>query len=100
MHKTMNVLNCLPKLLQAKAKQALHNIWQAETKANVEQAFDIFLKSYEAKYPKAILCLQKDREELMAFFNFPAIRSNPPSVRFAIEPNVPKAACLVMACYT
>ena len=37
-----------------------------------EKAFDLFVKTYEAKYPKAVLCLQKDREELMAFFDFPA----------------------------
>jgi len=60
MHKTMNVLNCLPKSVQAKAKQALHEIWQAETKAYAEKAFDLFLKTYEAKYLKATLCLQKD----------------------------------------
>ena len=72
MHKTMNVLNCLPKSSQPKAKQALHNIWQAETRTEAEQAFDLFIATYDAKYPKATLCLQKDREELMAFYNFPA----------------------------
>ncbi len=72
MHKTMNVLNCLPKSLQAKAKQALHNIWQAATQAEAEKAFDLFIRTYEAKYPKATICLQKDREELMAFYDFPA----------------------------
>ncbi len=72
MHKTMNVLNCLPKSLQAKAKQALHAIWQAETQADAEKAFELFIKTYEPKYPKATLCLQKDREELMAFYDFPA----------------------------
>ena len=72
MHKTMNVLNCLPKSAQPKAKQALHNIWQAETKADAEKAFDLFIRTYEPKYPKAAICLQKDREELMAFYDFPA----------------------------
>jgi len=72
MHKTMNVLNCLPKSLQAKAKGALHDIWQAETREEAEKAFDLFLVTYEPKYPKATLCLQKDREELMAFYDFPA----------------------------
>ena len=71
-HKTMNVLNCLPKLSQPKAKTAIHNIWQAETKVDAEKAFDLFIKVYEPKYPKAALCLQKDRTELMAFFDFPA----------------------------
>ncbi len=72
MHKTMNVLNCLPKASQAKAKQSLQDIWQAETKADAEKAFDLFIKMYEPKYPKAAICLQKDRDQLMAFFDFPA----------------------------
>ena len=72
MHKTMNVLNCLPKSAQPKAKAAIHSIWQAETKLEAEKAFDLFLTTYDAKYPKATLCLQKDREELMAFYDFPA----------------------------
>jgi transposase-like protein len=72
MHKTMNVLNCLPKSLQPKAKQALHEIWQANTREEAEKAFDLFLTTYEPKYPKAALCLEKDREELMAFYDFPA----------------------------
>ena len=72
MHKTMNILNCLPKSIQTKAKQALHNIWQAETKADAEKAFDLFIETYEPKYPKAAICLQKDHEELMAFYDFPA----------------------------
>ena len=55
-----------------KAKQALHNIWQAETRADGEKAFDLFIKTYEPKYPKAAVCLHKDREELMAFYDFPA----------------------------
>ncbi len=72
MHKTLNVLNCLPKSAQPKAKQALHNIWQAQTQADAEKAFDLFIKTYEPKYPKAAICLQKDHEELMAFYHFPA----------------------------
>jgi putative transposase len=72
MHKTMNVLNCLPKSVQAKAKDALHAIWRAETQQEAEKAFDLFLQTYEPKYPKATTCLHKDREELMAFYDFPA----------------------------
>ena len=72
MHKTMNILNCLPKSVQAKAKQALHAIWQAETKAGAEKAWDLFINTYEPKYPKATHCLQKDREEMLAFYDFPA----------------------------
>ncbi len=72
MHKTMNVLNYLPKSTQGKAKQALHDIWQAETRVAAEKAFELFIKIYEAKYPKATLCLQKDRTELLTFYDFPA----------------------------
>ena len=72
MHKTMNVPNCLPKSAQTKAKDSLHNIWRAETKAEAEKAFDLVAKMYEPKYPKAAICLQKDREEMMAFYDFPA----------------------------
>ena len=72
MHKTGNVLNGVPKSIQPKVKQALHGIWQSDTKANAEKAFDLFVETYEPKYPKAALCLQKDREELMAFYDFPA----------------------------
>lgn len=71
-HKTANVLNKMPKSVQPKAKGDLHEIWQAETKAAAEQAFDHFLKKYEAKYQPACDCLRKDREQLLAFYDFPA----------------------------
>ncbi len=71
-HKTANVLNALPKLSQPKAKQALHDIWQSETKGNAEKAFELFIQTYDIKYPKATACLQKDREEWLAFYDFPA----------------------------
>ena len=71
-HKTNNVLNALPKSGQPKAKQALQEIWRAETKAAAVRAFDVFLTTYEAKYPKATACLEKDREELLTFYAFPA----------------------------
>ena len=59
-HQTINVLNCLPKLFQPKAHNAIHNIWQAETKDDAEKASDLFTKTYQSKYPKVALCLQKD----------------------------------------
>jgi transposase-like protein len=71
-HKTANVLNCLPKGLQAKGKEALHQIWLAESRVDAEQAFDLFLSTYEAKYPKATECLAKDRDPLLTFYDFPA----------------------------
>ena len=71
-HKTANVLNYLPDSLQEKGKKALHEIWMAETRQQAEKAFDAFLKTYEAKYPKATTCLVKDRKELLAFYDFPA----------------------------
>jgi len=71
-HKTVNVLDKLPKSLQKKAKAHLHEIWMAPTKEAALKAFAFFLKTYAAKYPKATECLEKDREELLAFYDFPA----------------------------
>jgi transposase-like protein len=71
-HKTANVLDKLPKGLQPKAKAMLHDIWQAETRAQAEKAFDLFEATYQAKYPKATDCLSKDRPELLVFYDFPA----------------------------
>jgi transposase-like protein len=72
MHKTGNVLDKLPKSVQGRAKQNLHEIWMAESKADAEKAFNHFILSYEAKYPKATDCLAKDREVLLTFYDFPA----------------------------
>jgi putative transposase len=71
-HKTANVLNAMPKSVQPRAKSALHEIWQAETRAAAHAAFDGFVEKYGAKYPKAVACLEKDRDELLAFYDFPA----------------------------
>lgn len=72
MHKTGNVLNYLPKSSQPKAKKALQAIWMGETRTSAEAAFDQFVATYEAKYPKAVECLAKDRDALLAFYDFPA----------------------------
>ena len=72
MHKTANVLNKLPPSLQGKAKQDLHAIYEAESRAAAEKAFDRFVAKYGAKYDKAVDCLSKDREALLAFYDLPA----------------------------
>ena len=88
-HKTANVLNKLPKGAQAKAKSALHQIWMAATREDAYKAFDGFLATYRDKYPKAASCLEKDRETLLAFYDFPAAHwqhirtSNPIESTFA-----------------
>jgi len=71
-HKTANVLDKLPKRLQPAAKAQLHEIWMSDTREHAGQAFDQFVATYEAKYPKAVECLQKDRDVLLAFYDFPA----------------------------
>ena len=71
-HKTANVLNKMPKSLQAKAKGHLHDIWMAETKDEAGKAFDYFLAAYGAKYDRAVRCLEKDRDVLLTFYDFPA----------------------------
>lgn len=71
-HKTANVLDKFPKGKQAKAKSMLHDIWMAETKAEANKAFDLFIATFQAKYPRAVGCLAKDRDELLTFYDFPA----------------------------
>ena len=91
-HKTANVLNKLPKGVQQKAKQRLHAIWMAATKEEAERACDAFVATYEAKYPKAAVCLAKDRDALLAFYDFPAPHwqhlrtTNPIESTFATAP--------------
>jgi transposase-like protein len=71
-HKTANVLDKLPKSVQPKAKAMLHAIYLAPSRAEADKAFDLFLRTYEAKYPKATECLAKDRTQLLTFYDFPA----------------------------
>lgn len=71
-HKTANVLNKLPKGQQPRAKQMLHEIWLSGTREEAYKAFDLFVRTYQAKYPKAADCLLKDRERLLAFYDLPA----------------------------
>ena len=71
-HKTANVLNKLPNSLHAKAKRALHDIWMADTRKDAEAALDVFIETYSRKYEKAAECVAKDRDALLAFYDFPA----------------------------
>ena len=71
-HKTANVLNKLPKSVQPKVKSALHDTWQAETREQAYQAFEQTVKRFSAKYPKAMECLSKDKEQMLAFYDYPA----------------------------
>jgi transposase-like protein len=71
-HKTANILNKLPKSLQAKAKLQLQAIWMAETRQEAQKAFHHFLTLYRPKYPKAAVCLEKDEDALLVFYDFPA----------------------------
>ena len=71
-HKTANIMSALPKSVQPKVKAALHDIWMAETQDDAHKAFDRALVRFESKYPGAMERLRKDREELLAFYDFPA----------------------------
>jgi len=71
-HKTANVLDKMPKRIQPKAKEMLHEIWMAESRADAESALDAFVEMFEPKYPKAVECLKKDRDVLLTFYDFPA----------------------------
>ena len=71
-HKTANVLNKVPKAVQPKMKEALYDIWQAETRDAAYKAFDNTVKRFESKYSRAIECLNKDKASMLAFYDFPA----------------------------
>ena len=88
-HKTANVLNKLPKSVQPKVKEALHDIWMAETRDHAYKAFDSTVKRFGDKYPGAMNCLIKDKEQMLAFYDYPAVHwqhirtSNPIESTFA-----------------
>jgi hypothetical protein len=71
-HKTANVLDKMPKAVQPRAKKVIHQIYLAETKAEAIKAWDTFIETFGAKYLKAVGCLKKDREELLAFLRLPS----------------------------
>ncbi len=112
MHKTANVLNELPKRLQSEAKDRIHQIGIAPTRAAANQAFDRFVEIYQAKYPKATEYLTKDRDVLLTFYDFPAEHwlhrrtTNPIESTFATvrlrhrrtKGNGSRRACLAMVC--
>lgn len=78
-HKTVNILDKLPKSLQGKAKEMIHNIYLAPTRVDANNSFDIFIEEFEVKYPKAVNCMRKHRERLLEFYNYPA--EHWPSIR-------------------
>jgi transposase-like protein len=71
-HRLANVLDKLPKRLQPKAKQALHAIMNAATRAEAEAGLEAFTAEYDAKYPKAVASLRRDQAQLLTFYDFPA----------------------------
>ena len=71
-HKLANVLDKLPKRLQAKAKRMLREIMYAETKALADERIDSFVAAFSPKHERAVECLVKDREVLLTFMDFPA----------------------------
>lgn len=109
-HKTANVLDKLPKRLHGEAKDKIHQIWMAPTKQAAEEAFDLFVTTYQAKSPQAVACLEKDRDALRTFHDFPAqhwlrIRTTNPieSTSATVRPrhdktkgNGSRKACLAM----
>ena len=71
-HKTANVLNKVALSVQINMKADLREIYGAPTRATADTAIDVFADKYRAKYDKAVACLTKDRDTLLAFFDFPA----------------------------
>jgi putative transposase len=71
-HKTVNILDKVPLSVQATMKKDLREVYWAPNRASAEVAVDIFAEKYCAKYRRAVECLVKDREALLAFYDFPA----------------------------
>jgi transposase-like protein len=71
-HKTANILDKVPKSVQGKAKQLIHKMYLASTRKAALAAYDQFISSYQIKFPKACECLEKDKEMLFTFYDFPA----------------------------
>jgi len=71
-HKTANVLDKLPQRVRPHAKGLLHEMYLAPTRAEALKAYEHFIAHYEAKYPKAVECLVKDKDVLFTFYDFPA----------------------------
>jgi putative transposase len=71
-HKTANVLNKVALSVQTNMKKDLREVYLASSRASAEVAIDVFSEKYGAKHDKAVACLTKDREALLAFFDFPA----------------------------
>jgi putative transposase len=71
-HKVVNILNKMPKSVQANARRDLREIWMAPNRATADRAIERFREKYAPKYERAVQCLLKDREALLTFFDFPA----------------------------
>jgi putative transposase len=71
-HKTANILDKMPKSVQGKAKQLIHEMYLPPTRKAALAAYDQVISSYQIKFPKACECLAKDKEVLFTFYDFPA----------------------------
>ena len=71
-HKTANILDKMPRSVQGRAKQLIHEMYLSPTRKAALTAYEQFITSYQAKFPKAIECLEKDKEWLFTFYDFPA----------------------------
>lgn len=92
-HKTANVPDKLPKSVQPKAKEMLHEIYLAPSRQVAEKAFDLFVRTYEPKYAKATECLLKDRQELLVFYDCPAEQGRTYARPTRSKASLPRCGC-------
>ena len=71
-HKTMNILDAMPKSVHSRAKAAIHEITEAENKKEAEAAIKAFSDEFGKKWPKAVAKIEDDKETLLSFYDFPA----------------------------
>ncbi len=70
-HKTANILDKMPKKVQPKTKDMIHEMYMSSTKKDALGVYDLFVNTFESKYPAAVRCLAKNKEELFTFYDFP-----------------------------
>ena len=58
-HKTIDLLDKLPKSVQGKAKEMIHDMYLAENQKTALAACSLFIETFKDKYANAVKCLEK-----------------------------------------
>jgi putative transposase len=70
-HKLRNVANRLPRKLVKECLKGLHAVYLAENQRQADQAFREWAAQWRGSQPHAVECVERDLEQLTAFFACP-----------------------------